>query len=186
VIVDVLAQWRPVRSGADGSNNYEGDYASIKCLQELASDLDIGVLVVHHVRKSQGEVDAFEKISGTLGLSGAADTALVLDRDSAGASLYGRGRDIAEFEFAVSFSKDDCRWTVQGDAADVRRGDERSRILAALSTHGPLSPADIATATEMAGNSVRQLLFKMVAEAQVRKLGRGLYAHPDGPGEDEP
>ena len=33
----------------------------------------------------------FEKVSGTLGLTGAADTTIVLDRDSNGATIYGRG-----------------------------------------------------------------------------------------------
>ena len=45
--------------------------------------------------------------------------------DGNGCSLYGRGRDIQEYEQAVTFSKENCRWTIQGDASEVRRTDER-------------------------------------------------------------
>jgi hypothetical protein len=52
----------------------------------------VAIVVVHHTRKGGSEGDPFEKVSGTLGLTGAADTTIVLDRDGNGATLYGRGR----------------------------------------------------------------------------------------------
>jgi len=61
--------------------------------------------------------------SGTLGLSGAADATLILDRDSQGAKLYSRGRDVEEIESAVVFDKLTCQWRVLGDATEVRRSD---------------------------------------------------------------
>jgi biotin operon repressor len=142
----------------------------VKSLQELASALGIGVLIVHHVRKSIGETDPFEKVSGTLGLTGAADTALILDRDGNGCSLYGRGHDIQEFEKAISFSKEVCRWTIQGEASEVRRTDERSVILQVLLEQSePMSPAEVSNATGMPRNNVKQLLFKMAKDGEVAK-----------------
>jgi RecA-family ATPase len=94
VIVDVLAMFKPVRGGKE--TLYEADYHAIKGLQALASTYNIAIVVVHHTRKGLGETDPFEKVSGTLGLSGAADTTIILDRDGSGATLYGRGRDIEE------------------------------------------------------------------------------------------
>jgi hypothetical protein len=55
--------------------------------------------------RSPGEVDAIEKVSGTFGLSGAADTILILDRGSNGATLYGRGRDIEESRRPLSSTR---------------------------------------------------------------------------------
>lgn len=153
---------------------------SVKALQELAGELGIGILIVHHVRKSIGEVDPFEKISGTLGLTGAADTALILDRNGNGCSLYGRGRDIQEFEKAISFSKEACRWTLQGDASEVRRTDERSTILEILrEATEALSPKEIAVASGMARNNLDQLLYKMSIAGEVVKTGRASYVHPN-------
>ena len=94
----------------------------------------------------------------------------VLDRDSNGTTLYVRGRDVEELEEAVEFDKATCRWRILGTATEVRRSDERSAILKVLfEADGPTSPADIAAATDMLQINVRQLLFKMGKDGEVRK-----------------
>jgi hypothetical protein len=178
VIVDVLAMFKPVRGSSESL--YEADYAAIKGLQGLAGEYGVAIVVVHHTRKSGAESDPFEKVSGTLGLSGAADTTLILDRDGNGATLYGRGRDVEEIESAVVFDKPACRWHVQGEASEVRRTDERGAVLAALGdATEPMSPGEIADETRMSNQNVRQLLVKMVKAGEVLKVGRGQYRHPD-------
>jgi hypothetical protein len=177
VIIDVLARFRspPLRN----QQPYEADYAAIQGLQAISSQTGVAIVIVHHLRKTNGEFDPFEKVSGTLGLSGAADTVLVLDRDSNGVTLYGRGRDIEEIESAMQFNKKSCRWRVLGDAGEVRRSDERSAILTFLiGEKEPVSNKDIAAATGMPQNNIDQLLFKMVREGEVLKVGRGRYIHP--------
>src|SRR5829696_8436802 len=178
VVVDVLMMFRPARGRND--HQYEADYNAIKGLQTLAGEFNIAIVIVHHTRKSGSDVDPFEKVSGTLGLSGAADAALILDRDGNGATLYGRGRDVEEVEVAVEFDKATCRWIILGSAAEVRRTDERSLILTApRESKEPMSPTEIADATLMSNQNVRQLLIKMVKVGEVRKLGRARYQHPD-------
>ena len=44
----------------------------------LVDELDICLLLVHHLRK-QGDSDPFNKLTGTTGIVGAVDTAVVLD-----------------------------------------------------------------------------------------------------------
>lgn len=178
IIVDVLAMFKPVRG--DKEYMYEADYNAIKSLQTLASECGVGIVVVHHTRKGGSDVDPFEKVSGTLGLSGAADTTIVLDRDSNGATIYGRGRDIEEIESAVEFNKGDCRWFVLGKAAEVRRTDERAAILAALHNADELmGPREISIATGADRNNVDQLLYKMAKAGEVIKAKRGWYIHPE-------
>ncbi len=126
IVVDVLAMFRP--AGGAGDNLYEADYNAIKGLQALASKHAVAIIIVHHTRKAGSDADPIEKVSGTHGLSGAADTTMVLDRDGMGATIYGRGRDIEEIESAVEFDRTSCRWWVKGEAADVRRSDARSQI----------------------------------------------------------
>jgi hypothetical protein len=177
IIVDVLAMFRPAGGGKDSM--YEADYHAIKGLQALGSEYRVAIIVVHHTRKGGGDADPFEKVSGTLGLSGAADTTIVLGRGSTGATLYGRGRDIEEIESAVEFNKGDYRWFVLGKAEEIRRTDERAVILAALLEAGEaMSPADLAAATGMKSINLRQLLFKMVASGDVVRPKYGQYAHP--------
>ena len=179
VIVDVLAMWRPIRKGND--TGYDSDYGPVKQLQELAQRRGVAVVLVHHTRKGGSESgDPFETVSGTLGLSGAADTVLVLDRNSQGCTLYGRGRDIEEIESAVTFDKLSCRWLVQGDVMEVRRSSQRDHILKALLEAGePVSPAVIADVIGARRDAVRQLLITMVKAGDVMKSTRGMYVHPE-------
>jgi hypothetical protein len=180
IIVDVLARVRSQQQGRQAQ--YEADYQAIAGLQAIASEHRVAIVVVHHLRKSGSESgDAIDKISGTLGLSGAADSVLVIDRDGTGVTLLARGRDIEEIEAAIEFDRDRCRWRVLGQASEVRRSDERKRIIEALKAAGAsMSPADLAAATGMPPNNVRRLIFKMVRDGQIAKAGRGYV--PSDPG----
>jgi hypothetical protein len=186
IVIDVLAQFRQPQG--NNRNPYELDYQCLKQLQEIASKHRIAVLVIHHVRKGKGEDDPFELVSGTMGLTGAADTTLILNRGSNGTTLYGRGRDMPEVDLAVSFSKETCRWTVLGFRSEVAVSSERADILNVLArADKPMGPSEIASATGRSDNAVRQLLIKMVEDGEVEKQGRGKYVHPsrtaagDGP-----
>jgi AAA domain len=178
VVVDVLAMFRSPRR--KDQQPYEADYAAIQGLQAIASQTGVAIVVVHHLRKSAGELDPLEKVSGTLGLSGAADTVLILDRDAQGMTLYGRGRDIEEIETAVQFSRETCRWRVLGQAVEVRRSDERSLVLKLLrEADEPMAPKDIMLAAELTNrNAVDLLLYKMAKAGEIERAGRGLYATP--------
>ena len=177
VIIDVLAAFRQPTSPK--GSPYEQDYAAVKALTELASELGIAIVAVLHTRKSRDQVDPFDRVSGTLGLSGAADTALILDRDGQGTTLYGRGRDIPEIETAVQFSKDACRWSVMGRAAEVHQSDARKAVTdCLLVTPEPMSPVTVADATGHSRGSIRTLLFRMLSKGEVLKTPKGLYVHP--------
>ena len=178
VIIDVLTAFRPPVTPKD--NAYTADYNALKVVTELAAELGIAIVIVHHTRKARDQVDPFDRMSGTLGLAGAVDTVLILDRDGNGVTLYGRGRDIPEIETAMQFDKDRCRWSALGRAAEVHVSDERKVILEALKVIGePASAITLADATRMSRPNVKQLLFQMANKGLVIKHGRGLYAHPD-------
>lgn len=176
VIIDTLAKVRG--AGRREESNHDGDYRALGDLQRLAGQKGVAIILVHHVRKMDAD-DPLDTVSGTTGLTGAADTVLVLNRTSQGVTLMGRGRDIEEFDVAVTFNPGSCRWTAQGPASEVRRSSERGTILDALQESSePMAPADITAATGMQSNNVRFLLFKMAKDGEVEKVGRGRYAHP--------
>lgn len=179
VFVDILQMLRSSRGNRDSL--YEADYAAVKGLQALAGETGVAIVIVHHTRKGGAEgSDPFEKISGTLGLSGAADAVLILDRDATGATLYARGRDIEEVESAVVFDKTVCKWRVQGDVAEVRRSDDQRRILEVLTDAvEAMNPREISVASGVNRNHVDQILLRLGKSGEVRKVGRGKYIHPD-------
>ncbi|MGW9332292.1 AAA family ATPase [Bosea sp. NPDC055594] len=171
-IVDTFAMVRPARGRQQDS--YAADYEALSPLQRWASEHNIALVVVTHVRKMEAD-DPLEMISGTNGLTGAADSILVLNRTSDGPKLYGRGRDIEEIEKALRF--DAGRWSVIGDAADAKRSDERRAVMDAMAA-GHQSPGEIAKAIGKPVANVQYLLGKMVAAGEAEKSKYGLYTPP--------
>ena len=89
--------------------SYANDYDEIRLLKQLADELNICLLIVHHLRK-QGDSDPFNKLTGTTGIVGAVDTAFVLDkskRNADSATLYCTGRDVEDRQLELQFSKKD-------------------------------------------------------------------------------
>jgi hypothetical protein len=173
--IDTLAQFRaPARSK---QSIYELDYAALSGLQRLASKHGICIIVVHHDRKNEAE-DAFDTVSGSLGLTAAADTILILKRQSGNVTLYARGRDIEESETALQLDKTTCRWAILGAAAEVNRSAQRSRVITAIKeAGGELGPKDIQIAAEIrTRNAVDVLLRKMVQADELIRTKRGRYA----------
>src|SRR5262249_15992490 len=93
VIINTLARFRKIANGK--SLVYADDYAAISGLQKLASKYSVGIIIVHHDRKAEAD-DVFDTVSGSLGLPAAADTILIMKRQSGAVTLYVRGRDIDE------------------------------------------------------------------------------------------
>jgi hypothetical protein len=174
VVLDTLAGVRPIKT-RDG---YAEDYDAMAGLHQLANTRGIGLLVLHHTRKMDAD-DPVDMVSGTLGLAGAADTVMVLNRSGQGVTLYGRGRDIEEFDRAVEFRKDACRWRLLGDAAEVRRSDSKKSILAALADAGePMTNKAIAAACSLPQKLVDTTLFRMAKDGDVAKEKRGEWKLP--------
>ena len=171
IIIDVYMKVRPPRK--KGEDVYAADYAAVVPLQQYASEKRLAVVLVTHTRKMEAE-DPLESISGTNGVTGAADAVLVLNRGAKGTTLYGRGRDIEEIETAMKF--DGGRWTILGDVEVVRKSAERRNVIAALKdSFGPLGPKEIAVATGLKPANLRVLLRAMVAAGEIEQPTYGLY-----------
>ncbi len=177
VVVDVFARVRP--SAASGTSAYEADYAATAPLQEFAVKQGIAIVLVHHTRKMAAD-DPLEEVSGTNGLTGAADTILVLKREainSGDAVLYGRGRDIPEFEMALAFSNDDCRWRLVGEAGSLRASKETQAIIDVLEAAGePMGPKAVWEALEgVALKTVQKRMKRMAMKGEIARTSYGSY-----------
>jgi len=176
VIIDTLATVKPIK--ASGSSDYQADYSALRDLHRIASESRIAVLVVHHLRKADAE-DPFDAVSGSTGLTGAADTTVILNRtpEGSGVILYGRGRDVQEFEHAVEFDEERCRWRFLGDPDTVFRSGTRKLIIDALIKGKQTIPV-IAEYASISEANARQTLRRMCGKGEAIKEKRGCYALP--------
>jgi hypothetical protein len=174
IVIDTLERFRKPANGK--APLYSTDYEAIAGLQKIAEKFQVAIVVLHHDRKSDAD-DAFDTVSGTLGLTGAADTILIIKRRSNGVVLYARGRDIEDSETAMQFDKASCRWTILGVASEVLRSNERARVISAITAAGQaLSVREIMAEAEMPNrNAVDILLGKMVRDGEIVRVGRGRY-----------
>ena len=126
VVIDTLQRVR--RTTGKAANAYQADYQDVGVLQKFASEREICIILVHHLRKMKDENDPFAQISGTNGILGAADSALVMTRESRvdkTTKLSVTGRDLEEFELALRFDKTICRWQNLGNAETRAREQAR-------------------------------------------------------------
>lgn len=116
IAIDTLQKIRTGATRQEGA--YAADYREVGMLKSFADKHNITVLLVHHLRK-QKDADVFNKISGTNGIMGVADTIFILDKDSREsneAKLHITGRDVEFDELYLRFNKSTCQWTCEGNA----------------------------------------------------------------------
>ena len=116
VVIDTLQRVRS--AGSDSNNLYANDYQDIGLLKQLADRRHIAILLIHHLRKLHDD-DPMNMISGSTGLSGAADSTFVLQKNSRLAniaSLHCTGRDIADRTLKLEFGEEDHVWKLLEDS----------------------------------------------------------------------
>jgi RecA-family ATPase len=175
VVIDTLARVRSRRQ--KNGDIYAEDAQEGSYLQALAQRHDIAVMIVHHLRKAAAE-DILDTISGTTGLTGAADTILVLTRQrgEADAVLHATGRDIEEQELALRFHADEGHWALLGEAREYAMSSERRAILTHLQEVGTArTPKEIADALKGKRGSIRHLVRKMHDEGLLQSDRTGTY-----------
>lgn len=137
-----LSQWRNTRlvvvdtfgriSEDKGAKaGYKSDYQETAALQELATRHDLNLLMPHHTRKAPS-ADPFDMVSGTFGVTGAADTLMVMDKkpDDASATLHIRGRDVEYQSLSLAFQ--DGLWRYQGQASAIQHTSQELQVINAL------------------------------------------------------
>lgn len=186
VVVDTLGKVMP--PALPGESAYARDYRVAGAIKRLADDRPgLAVVVVHHDRKAGGE-DFVDAVSGTHGIAGAADTILVLGRPRAEGSglLRVTGRDVVERDYAVELV-DGVSWQLSGESLDAASqaaaalrattglGGDMAAVVAAVTREG-MTAADVAKATTLDLDRVRDYLARAVAAGRLDRVTRGRYS----------
>jgi len=188
LIVDVLGKIRP--AAGPQADRYEHDYKVIGALKRLADEHAVAVLVSTHTRK-MGAEDVFDTVSGSVGLTGAADSTLVLRRarGETEGTLNVTGRDVPECEYALTFDAPSGSWSLLGSglveaaarAAQVRAsaglGDDSAAVVAYIAEH-PLGvrAGDVAQHMGWPDTKTGSYLSRLLDAGRIVRPSRGLYA----------
>jgi hypothetical protein len=168
VVIDTLKKIRPREASRRGV--YDLDYEALEPLVPLASGRGVAILVVHHLRKLEAG-DPLDMISGSTGLTGGVDGAMVLKRQRgrADAFVYVTGRDIEEeIELALRWKADSAGWAIIGDAEEYRLSKERAEVVGVLDETGEaMTPTEVADALGENLNAVKTRMWRMAKDGQL-------------------
>ena len=132
VIVDTLIK---VRQANSTNNAYADDYATMTAFKRLADRYGVAMLIVHHTRKKEAK-DIMDMISGTTGLMGCADGAMVLERPARrlpDASISMTGRDHQDARIQLRQNAQTMCWDFVG-YEDELPPQSRDPVLQAISS----------------------------------------------------
>ena len=116
IIIDTYGQARGMVA-TKGANAYDTDVTLLSPLQRMAQDEGLAIVLVHHDRKGADNTeDLLEKPSGTMGITGTADSVLNITRPKNGvATLFWTPRDAVEGKMEIYFSPQRLEWQASFD-----------------------------------------------------------------------
>ena len=176
--IDTLERIRPRRRGGN-SNVYAEDYKAIDRLKEIPNYSDIGILLVHHFRKSDAE-DPYDMISGSTGLQAAVDAnaLLIRNRGQRDAVFKVTGRDVEDLEYTFNFDPVTCLWNIVDDAHLPSKSPERQEIINLLKERKQkMSPSEIAKALGKGEGNIRKLVRDIHNDGDIEQVGYGQYIY---------
>lgn len=127
VVIDTLnfIQYHP----AKGESAYNCDYRTGRDLKSYAEKHGIAIVVVTHTTKMLHAEDEMMNVSGTNGVTGAADAVVVLSKEKRtdlDAKMFITGRKVRQSMHEIKFNDQACIWEYKG-VADIGDRDARER-----------------------------------------------------------
>lgn len=174
IILDTFGRFWPARD----NNDYTETTAIIAAIKRFYEDTRTSILLIHHDRKNATDGDFLQRAVGSIGITGGADTIMMLSRKRAqyDGILQIAARDGEEQELGVRFEPETCRWTIIGTAAEVTDSRQRAAVIQVLKdAEEPLGPNEIAQVIGKKPGAVKMLLGHMVKDGQIIKPYRGKY-----------
>ena len=187
IIIDTMQKIREVGGEA---YSYASDYEIIGRIKQFADQHGICVLTVHHTRKQQAD-DSFETISGTTGLLGCADGALLMQKEKrtdGKATLEVVGRDQPDQRLYLSKDQESLVWGLDHAENELWKQppdpvlEAVAKIVSSENREWEGSPTELAQAiqTDMAVNRLTKHLnvnaSRLLEEHQVKYENKTKHA----------
>ncbi|MCB2199508.1 AAA family ATPase [bacterium] len=171
------------RIAEDTSGNrsvYLHDVEMLSGLQKLAMKYGVCILCVHHTRKERESTKRTSSVSGSFGLTGTADTIILLETSSPGNGVLRiGGRDVVSVSFQVKLDLTEGGWLIEGDAPPPGLSPTRTDLYRLIEqSEEPMFYTDIAQRLDRHPKTVNRLLNDMVRDGVLCKTDSGSYALP--------
>jgi len=184
VIIDTMEKFRDRRK-TQGSV-YGDDYSFMDRLQKVAIDCGICLLMLHHTNKRVDPADPFHAVSGSEGVSGGADTTLLLRRarGERHGKLFVTSRDVEENEYDIEFDGETMTWLYRGKAGEGPKTLEQAEVLKVVATFRvPVTPRDVhfkmvEMGSRRTQNSVKGLMWRLFQDGELILQDKGAYSLP--------
>ncbi len=174
IIIDTMQK---IREAGGEAYSYASDYKIIGKLKRFADRHSICIVTVHHTRK-QPAGDSFETISGTTGLLGCADGALLMQkkkRTALEATVDAVGRDQQDQILYLKKDADTQIWSLERTENEPHQEppgpvlDTVSQLVSSESREWAGSPTELAEAvnTGMVANALTHVVYIPVVEKQI-------------------
>ena len=176
IVVDVLQRIRGVVDRSD--NAYQMDYKVMGAIQNLATEFNVFIIVVHHLKKGRVD-DAIDSVNGSFGVSGSSDGAIIIGRDGDIVKIESRMRDLPDFEFEMTKESGSPMWKPAVTAQELfapSEGTKTQSVMMALQAAACcLGPKDIVIRTGLSERNVATYLGRLVKSNQATRPSRGWY-----------
>ena len=189
VVIDTLARVKP-RIGRNNGTAYDMDNLLLNELQKLATTYGITILIISHLSKEKRDYD-WDRIQGSVGLQGMSDAMWLLDRgdNSNSAFIKGRGRDIPDFEYSITWNPETWRYDFLGQASIIRLGDTKKLIIEAMkelhkADKEDVTPQQVSKHLGYNSNSkdaqnISKTMQRMAGDLDIKKTRYGFYKYEE-------
>ena len=136
VVIDVFQKVRPP---SDRTNDYQSDFNTVSSFNDLANELEMAILLVHHTRKSLDPEEVFDNISGSSGIFGAVSTAWMIEgkHGEPEATLHITGKDVEPADIEMRFNDESFRFEPADEATGFDNTDPIVKlIIREVNAHG--------------------------------------------------
>jgi len=175
VVVDTLAGFVGERRAS--KNVFFDDYELIRELQRVAAKRRIAIILVHHTNKDSEKMP-LQQVSGSHGITAAADTVLVMQKEGTTTVLYVAGKDVESAEHRLVFDKTYGVWSVEGKNSKMGGTPWQRQIMEFVETYsvrGAFVHEVNERFTDHNPISIRQELKRMADKGLLERVENGRY-----------
>jgi hypothetical protein len=176
--------------GRTNGTAYDMDNQLLNELQKLATTYGITILIISHLSKEKRDYD-WDRIQGSTGMQGMSDAMWLMDRgdNSNSAFVKGRGRDISDFEYSITWNPETWRYDFLGQANVIRLGETKKLIIDAMQELHKAGKEDVTpqnvskhlgyNSNSKDGQNISRTMQRMAENLDLKKTRYGFYKYEE-------